>query len=131
MVLLDNGAGTGARFDWDLVRGFPRPFILAGGLTPENIPAALALGPYAVDLSSGVEVGGVKDGERIRAAVAAARGAKMVFIMKPGTSESGIRAFAATFEAQGFPPSSEWARSIPPSASSGTPRAWTWIAWWS
>jgi len=74
MVLLDGGAGTGARFDWDLLRGFPRPFVLAGGLTPENIPEARALRPYAVDLSSGVEVGGVKDGELIRAAVAAARG---------------------------------------------------------
>lgn len=74
-VLLDNGGGTGRSFDWALIRDFPRPFLLAGGLTPENIPEAIArFHPYAVDLSSGVESGGVKDREKIRAAVAAARG---------------------------------------------------------
>jgi phosphoribosylanthranilate isomerase len=73
LVLLDGGAGAGARFNWELIRSFPRPFILAGGLTPKNIPEALALNPCAVDLSSGVEADGVKDGERIHSAVAAAR----------------------------------------------------------
>lgn len=75
MVLLDSGGGTGARFDWALAEGFPRPFVLAGGLTPENIPDAITwLHPYAVDVSSGVETGGVKDAEKICAAVRAARG---------------------------------------------------------
>jgi phosphoribosylanthranilate isomerase len=74
LVLLDGGAGAGARFDWELIRAFPRPFILAGGLTPENIPEALALHPCAVDLSSGVEKDGDKNEVLIRAAVAAARG---------------------------------------------------------
>lgn len=73
MVLLDGGAGTGMRFDWTLIRRFSRPFILAGGLAPENIPAAIAQNPYAVDLSSGVETDGVKDAEKINAAVRAAR----------------------------------------------------------
>ncbi len=73
-VLLDGGAGAGARFDWRLIHGFPRPFVLAGGLTPANIPEARAVNPWAVDLSSGVETDRVKDEELIRAAVAAARG---------------------------------------------------------
>ena len=73
-VLLDSGGGTGQRFDWSLLTGFPRPFILAGGLTPAYIAeAAVRLSPFAVDLSSGVETGGKKDGDKIRAAVRAAR----------------------------------------------------------
>lgn len=74
LVLLDGGTGEGKAFDWALVRGFPRPFILAGGLTPETIPGALArLGPFAVDISSGVETGGMKDADKITATVRAAR----------------------------------------------------------
>ncbi|MCE5343555.1 MAG: phosphoribosylanthranilate isomerase [Eubacteriales bacterium] len=73
-VLLDSGGGTGARFDWSLAERFPRSFILAGGLTPETIPEAIArLHPFAVDLSSGVETDRVKDEAKIKAAVAAAR----------------------------------------------------------
>lgn len=74
-VLLDSGGGTGAPFDWSLIEDFPRAFILAGGLTPGSIPDAVArFRPYAVDLSSGVEKGRVKDEALIRAAVRAARG---------------------------------------------------------
>jgi phosphoribosylanthranilate isomerase len=73
-VLLDGGAGEGKPFAWSLAEGFPRPFILAGGLTPETIPEAIArLRPYAVDLSTGVETDGVKDAHKILAAVRAAR----------------------------------------------------------
>lgn len=74
MVLLDNGYGTGAAFDWSLARGVTRPYILAGGLTPENIPDAIArLRPYGLDISSGVETDKMKDFDKIKAAVAAAR----------------------------------------------------------
>ena len=74
MVLLDNGYGTGAAFDWSLVQGVTRPYILAGGLTPENIPDAIArLRPYGLDISSGVETNKAKDFDKIKAAVAAAR----------------------------------------------------------
>ncbi len=73
-VLLDNGYGTGKSFDWSLALGFHRPFLLAGGLTPENIPEAIRkMRPLLVDVSSGVETDGVKNREKILAAVRAAR----------------------------------------------------------
>lgn len=73
-ILLDNGYGTGAAFDWSLAAGFDRPFLLAGGLTPENIPDAVAaMRPRLVDVSSGVETDRVKDRDKIFAAVRAAR----------------------------------------------------------
>ena len=72
-ILLDGGYGEGRAFDWSLPQGFGRSFILAGGLTPENIPEAVrTLGPEIVDISSGVETGGYKDREKILAAVRAA-----------------------------------------------------------
>jgi phosphoribosylanthranilate isomerase len=74
MVILDNGYGTGQTFDWSLAGGITRPFFLAGGLTPENIPAAIAqLDPTGLDLSSGVETDKKKDPEKMLAAVRAAR----------------------------------------------------------
>ena len=73
-VLLDNGYGTGAVFDWSLAAEFRRPFLLAGGLTPENIPEAIrTMHPLLVDISSGVETDKVKDRDKILAAVRAAR----------------------------------------------------------
>ena len=73
-VLLDNGYGTGKAFDWSLASGFHRPFLLAGGLTPENIPAAIRqMHPLLVDVSSGVETDRIKDREKILAAVRAVR----------------------------------------------------------
>ena len=74
LVLLDNGYGTGETFDWSLAGGVKRPFLLAGGLTPENIPGAIRqLRPYGLDVSSGVETDKKKDPSKILAAVAAAR----------------------------------------------------------
>ena len=73
-VLLDSGQGSGRTFDWSLLARMDRPFLLAGGLTPENLKTAIrTLHPWGVDLSSGVETQGVKDPQKIRAAVAAAR----------------------------------------------------------
>lgn len=73
-VLLDNGQGTGEAFDWNLLKGFGRPYFLAGGLTPASIPEAVRrLRPYAIDMSSGLETNGKKDAEKIAQAVAAAR----------------------------------------------------------
>jgi phosphoribosylanthranilate isomerase len=57
--------GTGKSFDWSLIGNLNivRPYILAGGLTPENVTAALRVAePYCVDVNSGVEkFPGVKD----------------------------------------------------------------------
>jgi len=59
----DSYGGTGESFAWEKARfGGNKPVILAGGLTPDNIRAAIdAASPYAVDVSSGVETNGVKD----------------------------------------------------------------------
>lgn len=69
--------GNGVAFDWNILSGrnFPRPWLLAGGLTPTNvIAAAHAAGAAMVDVSSGVETApGVKDPDKIAAFVAAAR----------------------------------------------------------
>lgn len=74
LVLLDSGQGTGQTFDWSLIAGADRPFLLAGGLTADNIPQAVAaVHPYGLDLSSGVETDKRKDRGKILAAVAAAR----------------------------------------------------------
>ncbi len=71
--------GNAMRFDWSLLAGWvaPAPWVLAGGLEPENVGAAIAAsGARAVDVSSGVESApGVKDPARIRAFIAAARAA--------------------------------------------------------
>lgn len=73
-ILLDSGSGSGQTFDWSIVKDVQRPFMLAGGLTPENIPAAIsAIHPWGVDLSSGVETDRVKDRAKILAAVEAVR----------------------------------------------------------
>jgi phosphoribosylanthranilate isomerase len=71
--------GNGAAFDWSILENFapPQRWFLSGGLTPENVAAALAAtGARAVDVSSGVESApGRKDPAMIRAFVAAVRAA--------------------------------------------------------
>lgn len=62
--------GTGKSFDWAIIPrlGLRKPFMLAGGLDPLNIAAALQqVRPYGVDVNSGVEVApGLKDHQQIR-----------------------------------------------------------------
>jgi len=72
--------GAGATFDWRLAREararYPKiNFILAGGLTPDNVGAAIqTVQPWAVDVASGVEVAaGVKDPAKLEAFFGAAR----------------------------------------------------------
>jgi len=69
--------GNGLAFDWELIAGrsWRRPWLLSGGLTAELLPEAVRVsGAAAVDVSSGVETRqGIKDPDKIRAFLAAAR----------------------------------------------------------
>ena len=72
--------GTGLTFDWrafTLRIGRPtQKFLVAGGLTPENVSEAIRiLKPNGVDVSGGVETNGVKDPVKIRRFITAARSA--------------------------------------------------------
>jgi phosphoribosylanthranilate isomerase len=98
--------GNALRFDWSLLHGWraPAPWILAGGLTVDNVTEAIGTtGATAVDVSSGVErVRGVKDPTLIRSFIAAAR--------------SGIRfrsAVPADAEALGQAHVSAWREAYP------------------
>ena len=75
----DRPGGTAISFDWRLVasRRWARPWMLAGGLTAENVAEAVRLtGARQLDVSSGVESApGVKDPARVAAFIAAARAA--------------------------------------------------------
>ena len=84
-VLLDSRTpdrigGTGRVHDWSvsarIVDGSPRPVILAGGLTPDNVAEAIAqVRPWGVDVNSGTRGSdGRKSHDKIRAFVAAAKG---------------------------------------------------------
>ena len=75
LILLDSGAGgTGKVFDWSLAENLGRDYILAGGLTPENVGEAVErLKPFAVDVSSGVETEGIKDFSKMKAFAAEVR----------------------------------------------------------
>lgn len=73
-ILLDSGAGTGTTFDWGLLTSVRRPYLLAGGLGPDNVVQAVrTLHPWGVDVSSGIETGGVKDFHKMAAFAAAVR----------------------------------------------------------
>ena len=79
-LLLDSGAGSGKTFGWQLIEqvaaecDFAGSFFLAGGINPGNIREAAALCPFALDVSSGAETGGVKDREKMAALVAVCHG---------------------------------------------------------
>lgn len=67
--------GTGASFDWALIpKDLPLPVILSGGLDDQNVAAAIQqVQPYAVDVSSGVEMAkGIKDSAKVAGFIRAA-----------------------------------------------------------
>jgi phosphoribosylanthranilate isomerase len=74
--------GTGATFDWELLRGRRSkvPLVLSGGLTPENVSDAIRVTqPFAVDTASGTEASpGVKDPAKVTAFFRAAELAAVV-----------------------------------------------------
>ena len=78
-LLLDHGGGgTGLSFDWTVLAGtrglvFGIPYFLSGGITVDNIRAALEYGPFGVDVSSGAEQNGLKDREKMLRLVRAVR----------------------------------------------------------
>lgn len=75
-AFVDGYGGGGHVFDWTLIPpGLPGFLILSGGLTAENVGAAIErVQPFAVDVSSGVEMSkGIKDHQKIAAFVAAVR----------------------------------------------------------
>ncbi|MEQ1592301.1 MAG: phosphoribosylanthranilate isomerase [Thiobacillaceae bacterium] len=68
--------GTGESFDWALIpANFPKPIVLSGGLTPANVANAVQqTRPWAVDVSSGVELGkGIKDPDKVAQFIANAK----------------------------------------------------------
>ena len=82
----DRPGGNAMSFDWGLLAGWqaPLPWLLAGGLRPDNVAEAIAAtGAPGVDVASGVESApGVKDAALIETFIAAAR--------TPATHETGI-----------------------------------------
>lgn len=78
LILLDHGSGgTGECFDWQLLHTVRRPYLLAGGITPENAEEAVrTYRPYGLDVSSGVETDGKKDAKKIMEIVRRIRNAE-------------------------------------------------------
>ena len=85
--------GTGAVFDWSrLPTGLGKPFVVAGGLTPDNVQAAISQTlPWGVDVASGIEVSpGIKDGDLMRTFVEAVRRADCVELSDAGEIDSCV-----------------------------------------
>lgn len=81
-LLLDSNelgqpGGSGEQFNWGNIPAIERPFILAGGLHSKNVRNAISqVHPYAVDVSSGIEVDkGIKDINKMKEFVSAVRDA--------------------------------------------------------
>lgn len=102
-LMIDSAVpGSGTTFDWSIAEAIPdgRRFILAGGLTPENVADAIArLAPWGVDVSSGVESSpGHKDPIKVMRFVNAAKaagGQEEVF-------DLGIREVDSTWDLDGY-----------------------------
>ncbi len=85
-TLLDSpNAGSGKAFDWnflaqilaksqDFTQKFQSHFFLAGGVNVENIQSAIALKPFCIDISSGIESNGLKDFAKMQTIINAIKG---------------------------------------------------------
>ena len=78
LILLDHGSGgTGGKFAWELLESVRRHYLLAGGITPDNVEEAVQRHhPFGIDVSSGVETGGKKDAKKIMEIVRRIRNAE-------------------------------------------------------
>jgi phosphoribosylanthranilate isomerase len=100
-TLLIDGAnpGSGQLFDWRLAEGVadPRRLIVAGGLRPENVGAAIDhLRPWGVDVASGVERSvGAKDPVKLKAFIGAARAAAAAVAASSGEDGATYASAAA------------------------------------
>lgn len=66
-VLLDYGKGDGKSFDWRILDGITKPYILAGGINPHNVKAAVEnTTAEIIDISSGIETNRKKDPELVK-----------------------------------------------------------------
>lgn len=75
LILLDSGTGSGQKFDWRLIKDIGRDYLLAGGLSPENVAEAIRLvRPFGVDVSSGIETDLKKDPVKMKKFAAQVRG---------------------------------------------------------
>ncbi|QDW67637.1 phosphoribosylanthranilate isomerase [Luteimonas granuli] len=86
--------GSGRRFDWSaLPTDLERPFLLSGGLAPDNIhDAVAAIQPWGVDVSSGIESSpGRKDGDLMRAFVSEVRRADCRPDHAPAAAHGALR----------------------------------------
>jgi len=73
--LIDSGSGSGKTFDWEPLKSLNinKPWFLAGGINLANIKQAMAINPFAIDISSGAETDGIKNREKILQLVSIAR----------------------------------------------------------
>ena len=72
--LLDSGTGTGKTFDHSLIKGIDREYFLAGGISADNVNEAIdTYKPFAVDVSSALEVDGYKNFDKMKEFVDAVR----------------------------------------------------------
>lgn len=72
--------GTGVEADWELIAKNPprKPFLLAGGLTPQNVEGVSKIvKPFGVDVSSGIETDGIKDFNKMKEIIIKIRGVKV------------------------------------------------------
>ena len=76
LILVDSGKGSGNVFDWTILNSLNRDYILAGGLSSENVADAVrTYNPFGVDVSSKVETDGYKDRDKIIAFCTAVKNA--------------------------------------------------------
>ncbi|MEI8335791.1 MAG: phosphoribosylanthranilate isomerase [Actinomycetes bacterium] len=120
VVLIDSAApGTGQVFDWSLAEGMPGGLrlMLAGGLNPENIAAAIAqVRPWGVDVATGVESApGTKDARKLRRFILSAKEAGDALLAMPQSADA-LRPYDWELDGEGNPGQSrDVERQGPPS----------------